>query len=149
MATIAVGAANSLESTSNVDSRTTATAIHGHTLIELTPNTTCDVADTLEQAGARLISSTLQLYRLNDVAAAAVLPRIRFCHAMRFAIPDRPAGTLSVTDSTDPLLPTEWWRAAIGVTDLTPPGPGKPVTIVDSGVDAPTPSSSAVLISLR
>jgi subtilisin family serine protease len=151
VATIAVGAANSSESTLNVDSGTTAAAIRGHTLIGLTPNTTCDVADTLQQAGASLISSTLQLYRLDDVSAAAVLPRIRFCHAVRFAIPDRPAGTLSVTDSTDPLVPTEWWRAAVGVTDLTPPGPGTPVTIVDSGVDVSHPefAGRADLVTLN
>src|SRR5205807_1294027 len=35
----------------------------------------------------------------------------------------------------DPLVPNEWWRAAVGVAGLTPPGPGKTVTIVDTGVD--------------
>ena len=40
-----------------------------------------------------------------------------------------------MTDFTDPLVGTEWWRSAIGVAGLTPPGPGKPITIVDSGVD--------------
>ena len=44
-----------------------------------------------------------------------------------------------MTDFTDPLVDTEWWRAAIGVADLTPPGPGKPITIVDSGVDVAHP----------
>ena len=46
---------------------------------------------------------------------------------------------MSVTDFTDPLVGTEWWRAAIGVVGLTPPGPGKPITIVDSGVDVAHP----------
>ena len=46
---------------------------------------------------------------------------------------------MSVTDFTDPLVGTEWWRAAIGVAGLTPPGPGKPITIVDSGVDVAHP----------
>ena len=68
-----------------------------------------------------------------------MLPRIRACHALRFTSVDRPAGTLSATDFSDPLVPTEWWRAAIGVADLTPPGPGKPITIVDSGVDLAHP----------
>ena len=64
-----------------------------------------------------------------------MLPELRACGAVRFAVPDRPAGTLSVTDFADPLVGSEWWRSAIGVAGLTPPGPGKPVTIVDSGVE--------------
>ena len=36
---------------------------------------------------------------------------------------------------TDPLSPTEWWTAHIGVTDWVAPGPGVPVTMIDSGVD--------------
>ena len=38
------------------------------------------------------------------------------------------------TDAADPLVPSEWWRAAVHVDALTPPGPGVPVSIVDSGV---------------
>ena len=34
----------------------------------------------------------------------------------------------------DPLEATEWWRTAVRVTGLTPPGPGVPITIIDSGV---------------
>ena len=68
-----------------------------------------------------------------------MLPRLRACRAVRFAVPDRPAGTLSVTDFADPLVASEWWRTAIGVTGLTPPGPGKPVTIIDSGVNVTHP----------
>jgi hypothetical protein len=37
-------------------------------------------------------------------------------------------------DFADPLVSTEWWRAAVHVDALTPPGPGVPVSIVDSGV---------------
>jgi hypothetical protein len=35
----------------------------------------------------------------------------------------------------EPLQSTEWWRADVHVDGLTPPPPGVPVTIVDSGVD--------------
>jgi hypothetical protein len=38
-------------------------------------------------------------------------------------------------DAADPLVPEEWWRAAVHVDTLTPPGPGVPVSIVDSGVE--------------
>lgn len=35
----------------------------------------------------------------------------------------------------EPLQAQEWWLAHIGITGLTPPGPGVPVSIIDSGTD--------------
>jgi len=47
-----------------------------------------------------------------------------------------PAATAEVADvPTDPLAGEEWWRADIHADTLTPPGPGVPVTLVDTGVD--------------
>ena len=108
-------------------------------LVELQPAAACDAPGLLRDAGATTVSTSLRLYRIDGAAAATVLPGIRACHALRFTSVDRPAGTLSTTDFSDPLVPTEWWRTAIGVADLTPPGPGKAVTIVDSGVDLAHP----------
>jgi len=108
-------------------------------LVELRPSSACDGEAELRDAGARTVSRTLSLYLLDGASAAVAVPRLRACGAVRFAVPDRPAGTLSVTDFADPLVASEWWRAAIGVTTLTPPGPGKPVTIVDSGVELTHP----------
>lgn len=36
---------------------------------------------------------------------------------------------------TDPLYPQEWWLSHIGADRATPPGPGIPIAIIDSGVD--------------
>ena len=54
---------------------------------------------------------------------------------------ERHAGALAVAQppSPDPLSADEWWRAAVGLADLTPPGPGIPVTVVDSGIDVAHP----------
>ena len=41
--------------------------------------------------------------------------------------------------ASDPLVSQEWWRSAIGVDGLTSPGPGIPVSLVDSGVDLEHP----------
>ena len=35
----------------------------------------------------------------------------------------------------EPLAPAEWWRSVIGADAATPPGPGRPVTVIDSGLD--------------
>ncbi len=39
----------------------------------------------------------------------------------------------------DPLQAQEWWLAAVGADRGTPPGPGVPITIVDSGLDVTHP----------
>jgi subtilisin family serine protease len=46
-------------------------------------------------------------------------------------------GALGALD--EPLAPTEWWRSVVGADSVDPPGPGKPVTIIDSGVDVTHP----------
>jgi hypothetical protein len=47
-----------------------------------------------------------------------------------------PAAAAATADvPTDPLASEEWWRADVHVDTLTPPGPGIPVTLVDTGVD--------------
>jgi hypothetical protein len=39
----------------------------------------------------------------------------------------------------DPLAGQEWWLSHVGADRVTPPGPGVPITIVDSGVDPSNP----------
>jgi Subtilase family len=47
-----------------------------------------------------------------------------------------PAVTPAAADvPTAPLANQEWWRADIHIDTLAPPGPGMPVTLVDTGVD--------------
>ena len=108
-------------------------------LVELRPAAVCDAAGVLRTAGAATVSTELRLYSLDTRAAARVLPQLRACKAVRLTTLDRPAGTLSVTDFADPLVPSEWWRTAIGIAGLTPPAKGKPVTIIDSGVNVTHP----------
>ena len=45
------------------------------------------------------------------------------------------AGIAAAAVPTDPLVGQEWWRADVRVDTLEPPGPGMPVTLVDTGVD--------------
>ena len=40
---------------------------------------------------------------------------------------------------SDPLAPQQWWLSHIGADRATPPGPGVPIAIVDSGVDPTQP----------
>ena len=116
-----------------------ASASSGTTLVELTPAARCTQAAYLTAAGGRLVAAELGLYAVPNAVAPVVLSTLRAHGALRLTAPNRSAGTLSVKDYSDPLVPTEWWRAVVGVGALTPPGPGKPVTIVDSGIDVTHP----------
>jgi subtilisin family serine protease len=71
-------------------------------------------------------------YEVGELRRAGV---VRISRTERF-IPTFAAAQLQ---ATDPLVPTQWWRAAIGSDQVDAPGAGKPVTIVDSGVDLTHP----------
>ncbi len=49
------------------------------------------------------------------------------------------ASTAPLQRATEPLQSQEWWLSHIGADRATPPGPGVPITIVDSGVDPAQP----------
>jgi subtilisin family serine protease len=49
------------------------------------------------------------------------------------------ASGASARVDADPLVPQEWWLSRIGADQVAPPGPGVPLAIVDSGVDATHP----------
>ena len=112
-----------------------ASTLPSATLVQLTPGAACRAAAPLVRAGATAVAAELRLYRMPRSAASRVVPRLRAAGAVRLTQPDRIVGTLAATDFDDPLVPSEWWRQAVGVDTLTPPGPGKPVTIIDSGLD--------------
>jgi subtilisin family serine protease len=52
------------------------------------------------------------------------------------------ATAASVRGATDPLEPQEWWLAHVGADPAAAPGPGVPITIVDSGTDPTHPEFS-------
>ena len=115
-----------------------ATASQG-TLVELTPAALCTESAFVRASGGRLVAPELGLYSLSVTASRRVVPALRDRRALRFATPNRQSGSLAVSDYADPLVPTEWWRAATGVDTLEPPPAGKAVTIVDSGIDVSHP----------
>ncbi|MFN2628868.1 MAG: S8 family serine peptidase [Gaiellaceae bacterium] len=49
------------------------------------------------------------------------------------------SATTRAAGSPTPFAASEWWLTAIGAAGLDPPGPGKPVTVIDSGVDVTHP----------
>src|SRR5687767_4911863 len=83
------------------------------------------------RAGALLLSRRLSFWR----APARSLPALRrlgLVRAWEAEVPRRRLGHLAAGDE---LLPTQWWIARIGAERAEPPGPGLPLTVIDSGLD--------------
>jgi subtilase family protein len=65
-------------------------------------------------------------YAVGDLRRAGVVKRSR---------PERLLPVAASLEATDPMVSLQWWRPVVGADRQDPPGPGKPVTVVDSGVD--------------
>ena len=111
----------------------------GSTLVELRPSARCSDAVLVMASGGRLVAPSLGLYLVPDSGAGRLVALLKSRGSLRLSTPNRVAGRLAVTDFSDPLVPTEWWRGAIGIASLTPPRAGRPVTIIDSGIDVSHP----------
>ena len=111
------------------------------TLVELDRDRAAQAAPALRRAGGVLIAAPLALWRVPSWSAAALLPRLERRSLVRSVTPDVPLGTDPRTASgffsqfTDPLSSSEWWPSHVGVQSWVGPGPGKPLTMIDSGVD--------------
>jgi hypothetical protein len=83
--------------------------------------------------GAVLVSRRLGVWRLPTARAQRVALGLK-----PLAVePDRELAPQRATEDT--LAGLEWWRGAIGVDRLAPPGPGKRVTVIDTGLDVTHP----------
>lgn len=101
-----------------------------HALVQLERGTPAPV-------GGTLVSERLGIWRLRTPDAMRVLPRLLAQRHVRVVEPDRPLQTFAV--QADELSEFEWWRRAVGADRATPPGPGKPLTVIDSGLDVSHP----------
>ena len=89
----------------------------------------------LRAAGGVLLSRDLRLWRVPRAALTSVVGPLERAGLVRELEPDRTLKASSVLAFTDPLVPSEWWRGVVGADAADAPGPGKPVTVVDSGLD--------------
>jgi hypothetical protein len=111
------------------------------TLVELDHVGASQVAPLLRRAGGQEISAPLTLWRLPSWTAQRLLPSLERRGLVRSVTPDLPIGADPRNASgffgqfTDPLSYSEWWPPHIGMTDWVAPGPGVPLTMIDSGVD--------------
>jgi hypothetical protein len=97
---------------------------------------TARAAPLLRNAGARPVARSLGIWRLPAGRAKALEPALRRAGLLRYVEPDRPQQEASFTTG-DPLAAPDvgWHLYTVGADQATPPGPGIPLTIVDSGLD--------------
>jgi subtilisin family serine protease len=96
-------------------------------------------AARLESVGGRLVDAQLRLWEVVAADAGEVVGALREDGAVRFTQPVRTYAVAASAAAVDPLSASEWWRADVGLGALVPPGPGIPVTIVDSGISVEHP----------
>ena len=89
----------------------------------------------VEAAGGKLVSERLALWRMPGAAAGELVEQLVVRGALRYVEPDQ-AMTRIAGLPAEPFIGDQgWWLAAIGADLVDPPGPGVPVTIVDTGLD--------------
>ena len=119
-------------SAAGVDS-TEATA--ADVLVRLRPDAGRQSSAVLAEAGGTLVAEELDLWKLPARSAAQTLRTLEASGSVAFSERETTyVASVSSAAVPDPLVPQQWWRSAIGVDGLTSPGPGVPVSLVDSGV---------------
>jgi hypothetical protein len=88
-------------------------------------------------AGARLVSRRLDVWRVPTKRAESIGLRLAAQGIAQVIEPDR--AVVPARAAVEPLAGFEWWRAAVGADRAVPPGPGKPVTVIDTGLDVSHP----------
>jgi len=85
----------------------------------------------LRKAGGIKIASALPIWRVPTRSALKVLPELVRSDLVSQVTADQPLSTFQAP----PQEGTDWWIPYIHSDGAIPPGPGKPLTIIDTGVD--------------
>lgn len=94
----------------------------------------------LRRSGATLVAAELGLWRLQREIARQIVPELTLGRTLRRVVADHPLRRPRThLHAGDPLLPSEYWLKVVGADRVEPPGPGIPVTVIDTGVDLAHP----------
>jgi Subtilase family len=89
----------------------------------------------LRRAGGEKIATALPIWRVPTRSALRVLPGLLRSDLVSEVAPDQPLSTLDVI----PPEGGDWWIPFVHANGAVPPGPGKPLTIIDTGIDLTHP----------
>ena len=110
-----------------------------HTLVQLERAGTERGERLLLAAGAELVVPELRLWRLSERAAVRLRPRLAASGALALVAPERTYTRANHITSGDPLVPGQWWLRAVGADRVEPPPPGRPIVVIDRGLDLSHP----------
>ena len=86
--------------------------------------------------GGTIVAPELHIWRLPSGPAQRLIPRLRQAGVLRFAEADAPVFSDNHLIGDPLAIPTIGWHLYhVGANRVEPPGPGVPITIVDSGLD--------------
>jgi hypothetical protein len=107
-----------------------------YTLLGLDPNPAAE--RLVASRGGTILAPELHIWRLPSATARALIPQLERAGALRYAEPDRPVFSSGHLDMGDPLAAPMigWHLYRVGADKVEPPGPGVPITVIDSGLDA-------------
>lgn len=88
---------------------------------------------SLAAEGGTLVSGPQRIWVLPTRVAQRILPALLARGLVRTVEPDRPIQLFRA--SAEPLIGLQYWRALVGADIGTPPGPGKAITVIDTGLD--------------
>src|SRR4051794_29420531 len=100
------------------------------TLERLRADAPASAALAFERAGATLAVPALHVWRLPTPSSRSIVRSLD--GSVSFTETERSYATAAAP--SDPLSDAEWWRSDVRIDSLDAPGPGVPVTVVDSGV---------------
>jgi hypothetical protein len=85
----------------------------------------------LRRAGGVKLTNRLPLWRVPSRAALQVLPELLRADLVSEVAANQPLSTLRPPQPEG----SDWWIPVVGANAVAAPGPGKPLTIIDTGVD--------------
>ncbi len=93
------------------------------------------VTTSLQRAGGTLIEHELRIWALPAATARRLLPASCAAGSRGGSRPTGRCRRCRAARAQAVLPGSQWWLETIGAATLTPPGPGVPVTVVDTGID--------------
>ena len=118
-----------------------ALSAYEHVLVSLRGGPAAE--DLVRGVGGTLVSAASRLWQLEGSTARAVVPLLANRDLLRFAEPDRVRPRGGRLESGDPLLVEAWHLGHVGADAAEPPGPGVPITFLDTGLDLAHPEFAA------
>lgn len=109
------------------------------TLVQLRRGAGREALRQVRAAGGVPVSRGLRLWHVPSTRARLLVPRLALAGALAEFEPERPRSRAGTGPGADPLLVEQHWLARVGADRVEPPGPGVPVTVIDSGLDLEHP----------